>query len=424
MLDNKHLQMRAGKGGNGAISFLHEPYKPRGGPDGGDGGAGGTIYLIPRKGVSTLGHLHRTFNVYADDGKGGDGRDKTGKKGKDTTIEVPMGTVVWKENEDGEREQLVDLVVPNKRVAIARGGAPGRGNHRFVTSTNQEPLLAEAGEHGEELLVFLEVKVLGDVALVGSPNAGKSTLLSVISRARPKIADYPFTTIEPVLGMVYRYGRELVFVDVPGLIEGASEGRGLGLEFLRHTERVRVLVHLVDGSVENVGEEYLRVAKELEAYPGGLEDKPIVAVLNKVDLPKVQEQLAEKLAELEEASGQVPSVLSGATTEGLDELLDRVLPLIPVPDEDDDVEEAEAEAVIKVVVPRRPRIRIERDEEVFVVSCAPLERFVPMVRFNDWRARMQFHAEMERFGVISALEKAGVAEGDTVRIANRELVWD
>ena len=335
-----------------------------------------------------------------------------------------MGTVVWKENEDGEREQLVDLVVPNKRVAIARGGAPGRGNHRFVTSTNQEPLLAEAGEHGEELLVFLEVKVLGDVALVGSPNAGKSTLLSVISRARPKIADYPFTTIEPVLGMVYRYGRELVFVDVPGLIEGASEGRGLGLEFLRHTERVRVLVHLVDGSVENVGEEYLRVAKELEAYPGGLENKPIVAVLNKVDLPEVQEQLAEKLAELEEASGQVPSVLSGATTEGLDELLDRVLPLIPVPDEDDDVEEAEAEAVIKVVVPRRPRIRIERDEEVFVVSCAPLERFVPMVRFNDWRARMQFHAEMERFGVISALEKAGVAEGDTVRIANRELVWD
>jgi Obg family GTPase CgtA-like protein len=185
-----------------------------------------------------------------------------------------------------------------------------------------------------------------------------------------------------------------------------------------------VLVHLVDGSVENVGEEYLRVAKELEAYPGGLENKPIVAVLNKVDLPEVQEQLAEKLAELEEASGQVPSVLSGATTEGLDELLDRVLPLIPVPDEDDDVEEAEAEAVIKVVVPRRPRIRIERDEEVFVVSCAPLERFVPMVRFNDWRARMQFHAEMERFGVISALEKAGVAEGDTVRIANRELVWD
>jgi GTPase len=373
--------------------------------------------------MSTLGHLHRTFDVYADDGKNGGGRDKTGKKGKDTTIEVPLGTVVWKEEEDRERNQLVDLVIPNKKVAIARGGAPGRGNHRFVSPINQEPLLAEAGEAGEALLVFLEVKVLGDVALVGSPNAGKSTLLSVISRARPKIADYPFTTIEPVLGMVYRHGRELVFVDVPGLIEGASEGRGLGLEFLRHTERVRVLVHLVDGSVENVGEEYLRVSKELEAYPG-LGDKPIVPVLNKVDIPEVREQLAEKLAQLENASGQAPSMLSGATTEGLDALLDRVLPLVPVVEDEQEGAEPVEEEDVEVVVSRRPRIRIERDEDVFVVSCAPLERIIPMVRFNNWRARMQFHAEMERYGVIGALEKAGVEIGDTVRIANSELVWD
>ncbi len=422
MLDNKHLQMRAGKGGNGAISFLHEPYKPRGGPDGGDGGWGGTIYLLPRSGVSTLGHLHRQFKIYADDGKNGGGRDKTGKKGKDTTLEVPLGTMVWQESEDGGRDQIVDLVVPNRKVAIARGGAPGRGNHRFVTSINQEPLLAEAGEYGREMLIFLEVKVLGDVALVGSPNAGKSTLLSVISRARPKIADYPFTTIEPVLGMVYRKGRELVFVDVPGLIEGASEGKGLGLEFLRHTERVRVLVHLVDGTVENVGEEYLRVAKELAAYPGALDNKPIVPVLNKIDIPEVREQLAEKMAELEKASGQPPSKLSGVTGEGLDELLDRVLPLIPVADEAE-TELAEVE-VIEEAPPRRSQVWIDRDEETFVVSCKPLERFVPMVRFNDWRARMQFHAEMERFGVISALETAGVKAGDVVRIANRELVWD
>lgn len=414
--------MRAGKGGNGAISFLHEPYKPRGGPDGGDGGWGGTIYLLPRSGVSTLGHLHRQFKIYADDGKNGGGRDKTGKKGKDTTLEVPLGTMVWQESEDGGRDQIVDLVVPNRKVAIARGGAPGRGNHRFVTSINQEPLLAEAGEYGREMLIFLEVKVLGDVALVGSPNAGKSTLLSVISRARPKIADYPFTTIEPVLGMVYRKGRELVFVDVPGLIEGASEGKGLGLEFLRHTERVRVLVHLVDGTVENVGEEYLRVAKELAAYPGALDNKPIVPVLNKIDIPEVREQLAEKMAELEKASGQPPSKLSGVTGEGLDELLDRVLPLIPVADEAE-TELAEVE-VIEEAPPRRSQVWIDRDEETFVVSCKPLERFVPMVRFNDWRARMQFHAEMERFGVISALETAGVKAGDVVRIANRELVWD
>ena len=416
--------MRAGKGGNGAISFLHEPYKPRGGPDGGDGGSGGTIYLVPRKGVRTLGHLHRISNIYAFDGKNGGGRDKTGKKGKDTTIEVPMGTVVWQEDDDGERKQLADLVLANRKVVIARGGLPGRGNHRFVSPINQEPLLAEAGESGEALLVFLEVKVLGDVALVGSPNAGKSTLLSVISKARPKIADYPFTTIEPVLGMVYRKGRELVFVDVPGLIEGASAGKGLGLEFLRHTERVQVLVHLVDGSVENVGEEYLRVAKELEAYPGGLDNKPRVPVLNKVDLPEVQESLAEKLADLEKASGQVPCVLSGVTGEGLDVLLDRVLPLIPALDDDEETSELVEEEQMVALPSRRPRVRIERVGDTFVVSCKPLERFVPMVRFSDWRARMQFHAEMERFGVVLALEKAGVEIGDTVRIATSELVWD
>ena len=422
MLDNKHLQMRAGKGGNGAISFLHEPYKPRGGPDGGDGGWGGTIYLVARKGVSTLGHLHRTFNVYADDGNTGLGRDKTGKKGKDLTIEVPMGTVVWKENEDGKRDQIADMLVPNKKTAIVRGGAPGRGNHRFVSPINQEPLLAEAGEVGEALLAFLEVKVLGDVALVGSPNAGKSTLLSVISRARPKIADYPFTTIEPVLGMVYRHGRELVFVDVPGLIEGASEGKGLGLEFLRHTERVRVLLHLVDGSVENVGEEYLRVERELQAYPGGLDDKPMVPVLNKVDIPEVKEHLAEKLAELEKVSGQKPSVLSGVTGEGLNDLLDRVLPLIPIMEEES--AESKEEQDMEPVVVRRPGVRIEREGKIFVVTCRPLERFIPTMRFNNWRARMQFHAEMERFGVVTALEKAGVEVGDTVRIATTELVWD
>jgi GTP-binding protein len=223
--------------------------------------------------------------------------------------------------------------------------------------------------------------------------------------------------------MVYHRSRELVVVDVPGLIEGASEGKGLGLEFLRHTERVQVLVHLVDGSVDNVGEEYLRVAKELELYPGGLDAKPRIVVLNKVDIPEVREQLREKMAELEQASGQVPSVLSGVAGEGLEALLDRVLPLIPEP-EDADEEEPGQKQEAPVSVSRQRRIRIERDGETFLVSCPALERFVPMVRFNDWRARMQFHAEMERLGVITALEKAGVQVGDTVRIANRELVWD
>lgn len=424
MLDNKHLKIKGGNGGNGAISFLHEPYKPRGGPDGGDGGWGGTIYLVARRGVSTLNHLYRMFNFEAEDGRNGGGRDKTGKKGKDRTIEVPMGTVAWCERDDGSRELIADLTVADKKVAVARGGSPGRGNHRFVSPINQEPLLAEAGEPGDAFLLFLEVKVLGDVALVGSPNAGKSTLLSVISRAKPKIADYPFTTIEPVLGVVTRRGRELVFVDVPGLIEGASMGKGLGLEFLRHTERVRVLVHLVDGSVENVGEEYQRVANELQAYPGSLEDKPRIPVLNKSDIPAVQENLQEKVDALRSASQEEPLVLSGVTGEGLDALLDRVLPLIPVLTEGDTEEEIPEEKDSTEPPAHRRSVQVERAGDVFVVSCKPLERFVPMVRFNNWRARMQFHAEMERFGVILALENAGVQVGDTVRIANSELVWD
>jgi GTP-binding protein len=223
----------------------------------------------------------------------------------------------------------------------------------------------------------------------------------------------------------------MVFVDVPGLIEGASEGRGLGLEFLKHTERVGVLVHLVDGSVENVGEEYLRVANELEAYPGGLTDKPRIVVLNKVDIPEVREALDEKIAALEAASGQRPMVMSGASYEGVEQLLDQVLPLVPQEAEDwstvapETIEVETTEARTK----RRNRVTVElleeEDEEtVFVVHCAQIERFVPMINFGNWRAKLQFHGELERFGVMDALEKAGAEAGSTVRIGARELEWD
>ena len=435
MIDTKHLLIKAGKGGNGAIAFIHEKFRPKGGPDGGDGGWGGNVHVIARKGISTLGHMNRIDRFIAEDGKAGLGSDKTGRKGKDRTIEVPLGTVVWREMEEGEEaseaEMLADLVGPNMKVTVARGGEPGRGNHRFTTPSNQEPMYAEVGLEGAGLRIFLEVKVLGDIALVGAPNAGKSTLLSIVSRAKPKIADYPFTTIEPVLGVVTHKGRELVFVDVPGLIEGASEGRGLGLEFLKHTERVGVLVHLIDGSVENVGEEYLRVAKELEAYPGGLTEKPRIVVLNKVDIPEVRAGLEEKIAELEAACGQRPLVMSGASYEGVEQLLDQVLPLVPQEPEDwsavapDLVDVETVEARTK----RRNRVSVEVVEEededpVFVVHCAQIERFVPMINFGNWRAKLQFHGELERFGVMDALEKAGAETGSTVRIGSRELEWD
>jgi GTP-binding protein len=388
--------------------------------------------------MSTLGHLSRVDRVVADDGRAGLGSDKTGKKGKDRTIEVPMGTVVWREpardaGPDEQNDELIaDLVEPNMKVAIARGGESGRGNHRFTTPSSQEPMFAEVGLEGDTLRVFLEVKVLGDIALVGAPNAGKSTLLSVVSRAKPKIADYPFTTTEPVLGVVYHKGRELVFVDVPGLIEGASEGRGLGLDFLKHTERVRALVHLIDGSVENVGKEFSRVAAELEAYPGELGAKPCIVVLNKVDIPEVRERTAEKAASLEAASGQRPMVISGASYEGVEQLLDRVLPLVPQEPEDwaAVAPEMVAEETATARTQRRDRVTVERvamdesGDDMFVVHCHQIERFVPMINFGNWRAKLQFYAELERLGVIDALEQAGVEAGSTVRIGKRELEWD
>ena len=422
MIDTRQLFIKAGKGGNGAVSFIHAKFRPKGGPDGGDGGWGGSVHVVARKGISTLGHLHRISRFIADDGGSGTAKDSTGKKGKDKVIEVPLGTLVSEVREDGERVILADLVIPNARSIIAKGGEPGRGNHRFATSTNQEPMFAEVGDLGDELDIRLEVKVLGDVALVGAPNAGKSTLLSSISRANPKIGDYPFTTIEPVLGVVTNKGRDLVFVDVPGLIEGAHEGRGLGLDFLRHVERARVLVQLIDGSVEDVRKEYERIATELSAYPGGLDAKAKIVVLNKIDIPEVKANLKAKIEALRNVAGSEPLAISGVTMEGIQGLLDGVLPLVP---EETEVEVVTAPVLATTDKPaRREYVTVERDEEVYVVRCRQAERFAPTINLSNWRARLQFHAELERLGVITALEQAGAGAGDTVRIANKELEWD
>ena len=351
-------------------------------------------------------------------GGAGRGRDRTGKKGKRTVIEVPVGTVVW-EVRDGERRFLTELTSAGADATVAYGGRGGLGNVHFASPSNQEPLIALGGEPGEGREIELEVKLLADVALLGAPNAGKSTLLSVVSRAKPKIADYPFTTLEPGFGVAYVGERALVCIDVPGLIEGAHEGRGLGLEFLRHCERAQAFVHLIDGMAEDLSAEYRAVREEVTSYGEGLAEKPCVVVVTKMDIPEARARYEEQYAALAEEAGIQPKAMSSVTGEGVRETLQSVAALVPQADDAD---------TVAPTIPRMDRrdrgVRVERGDDGFRVECATAERMLDVVNLGNWRARLQFHGELRRLGVIEALETAGASTGDSVRIGEFEMEWE
>ena len=332
-------------------------------------------------------------------------------------MEVPVGTVVWERREDG-RMFLLELTAAGEEAAVAYGGAGGLGNVHFASSTNQEPLVALGGEPGEVRAVELEVKLLGDAALIGAPNAGKSTLLSVVSRAKPKVADYPFTTLEPGFGVAQVGERTLVMLDVPGLIEGAHEGRGLGLEFLRHCERAQVLIHLVDGLASDLVGEYRMIRSEVTSYGAGLAEKPFVVAVTKMDVPEARERYGQQRQALAAAAGEAPLAIAAVTGEGVQELMRRVAMRVP-----QEIEERKE----RPVVPRmeRPKgVSVAGEAGEFAVRCAVAERMLEVVDLGNWRARLQFHRELGRLGVIEALEQAGVAPGDTVRIGAVELEWE
>ena len=331
-----------------------------------------------------------------------------------------MGTVVWERRAGEERELLLELLSDGSEALVAYPGRGGTGNTRLATPTNQEPLLAYGGEPGEERSVELEVKLLADVGLVGAPNAGKSTLLSTISRAKPKVADYPFTTLEPVLGVADVGGRFAVVLDIPGLIEGAHEGRGLGLEFLRHCERAAALVQLVDGMAEDLVGEYTMIDGELGQYAAGLESKPRLVVVTKLDIPEARERFESQRRALAVAAGQEPLGIAAVTGEGVSALLSRVAALVPASDA---LEEQPPQRVQRLRRPP-PQPRVTQLEDGFQVSCPPAERLLEASNLAPWRARMQFHNELERLGVIEALQRAGAARGDTVRIADFEFTWE
>jgi GTP-binding protein len=316
-LDEAKVYVRSGDGGNGCVSFRREKFIEFGGPNGGDGGKGGDVVVQAVGGLNTLIDYRYQQHLKAKNGHGGMGKDRHGASGDDIVLAVPAGTQIYAE--DGET-LLADLTDVGQRVVLARGGNGGFGNAHFKSSTNRAPRHANPGQPGEELTIRLRLKLIADAGIVGLPNAGKSTFLAAVSAAKPKIADYPFTTLHPQLGVVESDGREFVLADIPGLIEGAHEGSGLGDRFLGHIERCRVLLHLVDGTTEHAGKAYKTVRAELDAYGHGLAEKPEIVALNKADA-LTAEELREQIARLKRAAKKTPLVVSAATGAGVPEVV-------------------------------------------------------------------------------------------------------
>jgi GTPase len=323
-LDEAKVYIRSGDGGNGCVSFRREKFIEFGGPNGGDGGKGGDVIARAVDGLNTLIDYRFQQHFKAKNGRGGMGKDRHGASGDDAVLRVPAGTQIYEE--DGET-LLADLAKVGQQVVLAHGGNGGFGNAHFKSSTNRAPRHANLGQPGEERTIRLRLKLIADAGIVGLPNAGKSTFLAAVSAARPKIADYPFTTLHPQLGVVEADGRGFVLADIPGLIEGAHEGAGLGDRFLGHIERCRVLLHLVDGTSEHAGEAYKTVRAELSAYGHELTEKPEIVALNKVDA-LTPEQLEEQLARLKRAAKKTPLVVSAVTGEGVPEVLRALLKVI------------------------------------------------------------------------------------------------
>lgn len=322
MFDRVKLGVKAGDGGSGAVNFRREKFVPFGGPDGGDGGDGGNIIIMADKNINTL-ISYRRFRTYkAEKGGRGQGKKKHGKNGEDLTLKVPVGTVIWAKSASEDVCMLADLEKPGQSMIAAQGGRGGRGNVHFATSTNQAPRTAEEGTPGEERTIILELRLIADAGIIGYPNVGKSSLLAAVSSAKPKIADYPFTTLEPELGVVEVGQNRFVLAEIPGLIEGAHMGKGLGHDFLRHAMRTRVLIHLIDGSSASPVEDFVRVNAELALFDTALAQRPQIVAVNKIDLPEVK----SKEAEIKEAFASMnisPVFISAAKGEGLTELIDK-----------------------------------------------------------------------------------------------------
>ena len=415
--DEAKIFAQAGDGGNGCVSFRREKYVPHGGPDGGHGGNGGNVILVADPRLNTLLGFRKRAHFRAERGAHGQGKNKQGKTADDLIVRVPPGTTV----RDAETGELIaDLVEPGARVIVAKAGRGGRGNSAFASSTNQAPRWAEKGEPGQARWITLELKLLADVGIIGMPNAGKSTLLASVTAAKPKIADYPFTTLIPNLGVAIVDDRQVVLADIPGLLEGAHAGAGLGDKFLRHIERTRVLIHLLDGALEDPLAAFEIINRELAQYDARLAAKPQIVALNKIDLPDAQARW-NRVQKAMTKRGVDAFAVSAATGQGASELLRAVAAkLAETPDE---LPASEEEMPVIRPPEDENAFELSREGQAFRLRGRKVERVVVMTNFDQEEAIFRLHRVFKAMGITAALEKAGVREGDKVRIGEVELEW-
>ncbi|NSW90598.1 MAG: GTPase ObgE [Firmicutes bacterium] len=418
-IDRAKIYIKAGDGGDGAVSFRREKYVPAGGPDGGDGGKGGDVIFMVDESIRTLIDFKYKKHYKAESGKNGSGSNCTGRSGEDLIIRVPPGTII---KDETTGKILADLIKPGESFIAAKGGKGGKGNQHFATPTRQAPKFAKKGEPGEERWIIIELKLLADVGLIGYPNVGKSTLLSSVSAARPKIADYPFTTVTPNLGVVdLGIENSFVLADIPGLIEGAHMGAGLGHEFLKHIERTKLLIHLVDvAAVEgrNPVEDFEIINKELAGYSVKLSEKPQIVAANKIDLPEGEKNLQSFIKAIENKGYKVFPI-SAATGKGVRELMLYTAELLQKLPEIKLVENKGE--VVYEIKEEEPSFTIKVENGIYIVEGEGIKKILGSVNLNNFDSLQYFQRAIKRAGIIEALKDLGIKEGDTVKMYDLEF---
>jgi GTPase len=415
-IDEAILYIRSGKGGDGSVHFRREKYVPRGGPDGGDGGRGGNVIIRVRSTLNTLYEFQHQHRFIADDGEPGARSDRTGRSAEDLIISVPPGTILYNQ---ATGMIIADLTAEDQEIMVCKGGRGGKGNARFANSREQTPRFAERGEPGQEMTIRLELKLIADVGIIGVPNAGKSTLLAAVTKAKPKIADYPFTTLEPNLGVAWvDEDTTLVLADIPGLIEGAHAGVGLGFEFLRHIQRTRVLIHVLDGLSQNPLLDFAQINSELALFDPELAEKPQVVVVNKIDIPEVESRWAEIEKGLKK-KGITPMAISAVKKQNLQHVLYKANDLLR------SLPPSKKESVLPVYQPQSDpkQYQINKSGNGWQISGASIERAAAMTYWESDESIRRFQRILETIGIDRELRSLGVKEGDIVYIGQYELEW-